>query len=108
MSMTLDGSVEWAVLDDAKQRQGGKFLVLLKEVENQLTVICGNWQGVLLECAYAAHSVTLCGFNSKSSKKHNYVYYFFPTQSECNRSQLDGFSLAQDITRGNITANYFC
>lgn len=57
MSMTLDGSVEWAVLNDAKQRQGGKFSVLLKEVENQLTVICGNWQGVLLECAYAAHSI---------------------------------------------------
>lgn len=31
--MTLDGSVEWAVLSDAKQRQGGKFWVLLKEVE---------------------------------------------------------------------------
>lgn len=77
MSMTLDGSVEWAVLAEAKQRQGGKFLVLLKEVENQLTVICGNWQGILHECAYAAHSVTLCGFNSKSSRKHNYVYYFF-------------------------------
>lgn len=25
MSMTLDGSVEWAVLIDAKQRQAGKF-----------------------------------------------------------------------------------
>lgn len=25
MSMTLDGSLEWVVLIDAKQRQGGKF-----------------------------------------------------------------------------------
>lgn len=99
---------KWALLSDAKQRLGGKFWVLLKEVENQLTMICGNWQGVLLECAYTAHSVTLCGFDSKSSKKHNYVYYFSPTQSECNRSQLDGFSLSLDMTLGNITPNYFC
>lgn len=78
MSMTLEGSVELAVLSDAKQRQGGKSGVLLKEVENQLTMICGNWQGILLECAYKAYSVTLCAFNPKSSKKHNYVYYFSP------------------------------
>lgn len=30
--MTLDGSIEWVVLIDAKQRQGGKFWVLLKGV----------------------------------------------------------------------------
>lgn len=97
------------MLYGAEQRQEGrKFLVLLKDVGIQLTVICGNWQSVLLERTHAAHSVTLCGFDSESTKKHNYVYYFFPTQSERNRSQLDGFGISQDITRSNITPNYFC
>ena len=81
--------------------------VVLFEVENQLTMICGNWQGVLLERTYIAHSVTLCGFDSKSSKKHNYVYYFSPHKVS-NRSQLDGFSLSKDMTLCNITPNYFC
>lgn len=46
-----------------------KFGVLIKGEENQLTMICGNWQDVLLECAHTSHSVTLSAFNSKRSKK---------------------------------------
>lgn len=75
MSLTLDGNVERVVLNDAKQR---KVLTPIKGGRKQLTMICGNWQGVLLERVYTAHSVTLCAFNSKRSKKHNYVYYISP------------------------------
>lgn len=57
----------------------GQFGVLVKEVENQLTVICGNRQGVLLECAHAAHSVTLCGLNFlKAAKNPIILFITFP------------------------------
>lgn len=91
-----------------------KFGVLIKGEENQLTMICGNWQDVLLECAYTSHSVTLSAFNSKKKrkkkKKKSIIMFitFLPTQSERDRSQLDSFSLTQDMTLGKITPNYFC
>lgn len=104
--MTLDGSVEWPLLNDAQQRKGGKFWALLKEVGNQLSMICGNWQGILLECPYTAYSVSLVCLPSKKQEKCIIMFIAFTTQSECSRSRPNSFHLSQ--IWHSVTPNYFC
>lgn len=75
--MTLDESVELGPPCSAMLSR--EFWVLLKEVENQLTVICGNWHGVQLERAHTApfsHTVWRSIQKAAKKKKDNYVYYF--------------------------------
>lgn len=97
MSMTLDGSVGWATLSDTKQLRRGKFWVLLKEGENQLTMICGNWQGILLECVQHSPFSHTVWLQSKKQQKNIIMFITFSTvQSEPNWSRLDGL---QSLTR---------
>lgn len=77
MSMTLDRSVEWPLLNDAQQRKRGKFWALLKKARNQLSMIRGNWQTILLECTYTAHSVTLVCVPSKKQQKYIIMFIAF-------------------------------
>lgn len=54
-----------------------------------------------------AHSVTPCGFNRKSSKKHNYVYHFFHRTKWAQLIPAGWASVPHKMTLGNIAPNYF-
>lgn len=69
-------------------------------------MICGNWQGILLEYAYTAHSVTQVCVIQKKQKCIIMFIAFCHTKRVQSIPTVELTSLP-NMTLSNITPNYF-